>query len=93
MNNKHLVLQTDFGLVDGAVSAMQGVAYTVAPEVTISNLTHEIEPYNINDASYRLLQTVAYWPALISIPSLANLGFKLWAEEKGDNCEYPCFRS
>ena len=48
MNNKHLVLQTDFGLVYGAVSAMQGVAYTVAPEVTISNLTHEIEPYNIN---------------------------------------------
>ena len=56
MNNKHLVLQTDFGLVDGAVSAMQGVAYTVAPEVTISNLTHEIEPYNINkDASVQIV--------------------------------------
>lgn len=62
MENKFLVLQTDFGLGDGAVSAMQGVAYSVAPEVTISHLTHEIEPYNIEDASYRLLQTVQYWP-------------------------------
>ena len=25
----HLVFQSDFGLVDGAVSAMYGVAYTV----------------------------------------------------------------
>ena len=74
MNNKHLVLQTDFGLVDGAVSAMQGVAYTVAPEVTISNLTHEIEPYNINDASYRLLQTVAYWPAKTVFVSVVDPG-------------------
>lgn len=62
MENKFLVLQTDFGLGDGAVSAMQGVAYSVAPQVTISHLTHEIEPYNIEDASYRLLQTVQYWP-------------------------------
>lgn len=74
MNNKHLVLQTDFGLVDGAVSAMQGVAYTVAPEVIISNLTHEIEPYNINDASYRLLQTVAYWPAKTVFVSVVDPG-------------------
>src|SRR5699024_12380991 len=76
MNNKHLVLQTDFGLVDGAVSAMQGVAYTVAPEVTISNLTHEIEPYNINDASYRLLQTVAYWPAKTVFVSVVDPGVR-----------------
>ena len=29
MENKFLVLQTDFGLVDGAVSAMQGGGNTV----------------------------------------------------------------
>lgn len=74
MSNKFLVLQTDFGLGDGAVSAMQGVAYTVAPEVTISHLTHEIEPYHIYDASYRLLQTVAYWPAKTVFVSVVDPG-------------------
>jgi len=74
MKNKLLVLQTDFGLADGAVSAMQGVAYSVAPEVTISHLTYEIEPYNIYDASYRLLQTIDYWPAGTVFVSVVDPG-------------------
>ena len=59
---KHLVFQSDFGYVDGAVSAMYGVAYGVDPNLQISNLTHEITPYDIWESSYRLIQTVAYWP-------------------------------
>lgn len=59
---KPLVLQSDFGTADGAVSAMYGVAYGVDPGLLISNLTHEIVPYNIWEASYRLIQTVNYWP-------------------------------
>ncbi len=62
MSRKHLVLQSDFGLDDGAVAAMYGVAYSVAPNITISNLTHGINPYNVFDGSYRLIQTVNYWP-------------------------------
>lgn len=57
-----LVFQTDFGLVDGAVSAMYGVAYTVHPALKIHDLTHDITPYNIWEASYRLIQTINYWP-------------------------------
>ena len=57
-----LVFQTDFGLVDGAVSAMYGVAYTVDPALRIHDLTHDITPYNIWEASYRLIQTIHYWP-------------------------------
>lgn len=60
--NKFLVFQSDFGLVDGAVSAMKGVAYRVAPDLVISDITHDITPYNIFEASYRLFQTIAYWP-------------------------------
>ena len=59
---KPLVFQSDFGYVDGAVSAMYGVAYRVDPTLLISNLTHEITPYDIWEASYRLIQTVSYWP-------------------------------
>ena len=58
----HLVFQSDFGLGDGAVSAMYGVAYTVEPRLNIHDLTHDITPYNIWEASYRLIQTIRYWP-------------------------------
>ena len=57
-----LVFQTDFGLVDGAVSAMYGVAYSVNPDLRIHDLTHDITPFNIWEASYRLIQTINYWP-------------------------------
>lgn len=57
-----LVLQTDFGRSDGAVSAMYGVALTVDPSLKIFDITHDIPPYNIWEASYRLYQTITYWP-------------------------------
>ena len=60
--SKPLVFQSDFGYADGAVSAMYGVAYGVDPKLLISNLTHEITPFDIWEASYRLIQTVSYWP-------------------------------
>jgi hypothetical protein len=59
---RNLVLQTDFGLSDGAVSAMHGVAVSVHPDLRIFNLTHDIPQYNIWEASYRLFQTITYWP-------------------------------
>jgi len=57
-----LVYQTDFGTSDGAVSAMYGVALKVDPGLSIFDLTHDIPQYNIWEASYRLVQTVQYWP-------------------------------
>jgi len=58
---KHLVLQTDFGQQDGAVSTMYGVAYKVNSDLTVSDLTHGITPFNIFEGSFRLSQTVKYW--------------------------------
>src|SRR5690625_5853662 len=60
---KNLVIQTDFGLSDGAVSAMYGVAISVDPTLRIFDLTHDIPQYNIWEASYRLYQTITYGPA------------------------------
>ena len=59
---KLLVFQSDFGLVDGAVAAMYGVALGVDEDIKVYDLTHNIPPYNIWEASYRLIQTVPYWP-------------------------------
>jgi S-adenosylmethionine hydrolase len=60
--NKILVFQSDFGLKDGAVSAMKGVAMGVSVDLKMYDLTHEIPAYNIWEAAYRLEQTVPYWP-------------------------------
>ncbi|MGL2414178.1 SAM hydrolase/SAM-dependent halogenase family protein [Helicobacter pylori] len=57
-----LILQTDFSLKDGAVSAMKGVAFSVDSNLKIFDLTHEIPPYNIWEGAYRLYQTASYWP-------------------------------
>lgn len=74
MTNKQLVLQTDFGLADGAVSTMYGVAKTVAPALHVADLTHEITPYNIWEASYRLYQTLNYWPVGTTFVSVVDPG-------------------
>lgn len=71
---KLLVMQSDFGLVDGAVSAMYGVALSVDESLRIYDLTHDIPPYNIFDASYRLVQTVEYWPAGTVFVSVVDPG-------------------
>jgi S-adenosylmethionine hydrolase len=59
---KIVVFQTDFGLKDGAVSAMKGVAMCVDSSLKLFDLTHEIPAYNIWEAAFRLEQTVIYWP-------------------------------
>jgi S-adenosylmethionine hydrolase len=58
-----LVLQTDFGTKDGAVSAMRGVAFGVSPTLPIFDLSHENTPFDTWEAAYRLNQTAAFWPA------------------------------
>jgi len=72
--NKIVVFQSDFGVKDGAVSAMKGVAMGVSPDLKLYDLTHEIPAYNIWEASYRLEQTVRYWPAGTVFVSVVDPG-------------------
>jgi S-adenosylmethionine hydrolase len=72
--NRIVVFQSDFGLKDGAVSAMKGVAMGVSPDLKLFDLTHEIPAYNIWEASYRLYQTVNYWPAGTVFVSVVDPG-------------------
>ncbi|UOQ50574.1 S-adenosyl-l-methionine hydroxide adenosyltransferase family protein [Gracilibacillus caseinilyticus] len=69
-----LVLQSDFGIEDGAVSAMKGVAHGVSKVIPIYDNTHDIPPFDIWAASYRLLQTVAYWPVHTVFVSVVDPG-------------------
>lgn len=56
-----LVLQSDFGTRDGAVASMKGVALGVDPALRIIDLTHQIEPFDIWEAAYRLRQVTPFW--------------------------------
>ena len=69
-----IVFQTDFGLKDGAVSAMKGVARTVDDHLELFDLTHEIPAYNIWEGAYRLQQTAEFWPAGTVFVSVVDPG-------------------
>lgn len=69
-----VVFQSDFGLLDGAVAAMKGVAVGVAPDIHLYDLTHDIEPFNIWQGALRLVQTAEYWPAGTVFVSVVDPG-------------------
>ncbi|SHG57112.1 SAM hydrolase/SAM-dependent halogenase family protein [Flavobacterium defluvii] len=72
--NNVLVFQSDFGLKDGAVSAMKGVAMGVSTDLKIFDLTHEIPAFNIWEAAYRLSQTAQYYPTGTVFVSVCDPG-------------------
>ena len=58
-----LVFQTDFTYKEGAVSSMYGVVKSVDRTLEIIDGTHELPQYDIWSASYRLNQSLKFWPA------------------------------
>ena len=69
-----LVFQSDFGTRDSAVASMKGVAVGVSSTLPIFDLTHEIPPYSIWEASLRLVQAAKYWPAGTVFVSVVDPG-------------------
>ncbi len=57
-----LVFQTDFTYAEGAVSSMYGVAKCVDRELEIFDGTHQLPQYDTWSASYRLYQSLQFWP-------------------------------
>ena len=57
-----LVFQTDFTYAEGAVSSMYGVVKSVDRELEIMDGTHQIPKFDTWSASYRLFQSVRFWP-------------------------------
>lgn len=61
-NKPILVFQTDFTYAEGAVSSMYGVVKRVDRELEIFDGTHYIPRYDAWSASYRLYQSLPFWP-------------------------------
>jgi S-adenosylmethionine hydrolase len=55
-------LITDFGTRDPYAGIMKGVILTISPSAKIVDITHEIEPQNIEEASRVLKESSSYFP-------------------------------
>jgi S-adenosylmethionine hydrolase len=57
-----VVFMTDFGAVDDSVALCKGVMYSIAPELRIVDLTHQVTPYSILDGARFLYGASPYFP-------------------------------
>ncbi len=58
---KHITLLTDFGSKDPYVSEIKGVLFSALPNITITDLSHEIGPQNIMEGALFLERVWDYW--------------------------------
>lgn len=58
-----IVFMTDFGTANDAVAICRAVIYGIAPEVRITDITHQVTPYSIEEASRFLYGVTPYYPA------------------------------
>lgn len=54
---------TDFGTRDHYAGVMKGVVLSIAPDVTVVDVTHDLPPHDVVAASYELAATYKYFPA------------------------------
>lgn len=57
-----ITLTTDFGLKDPFAGLMKGVILSINPDVTIIDITHDIQRHNIFEASQVLAMSYTYFP-------------------------------
>lgn len=57
-----ITLTTDFGLIDTYVGVMKGVILGIAPQARLVDLTHDIAPQNVLEASVCLEAAIDYFP-------------------------------
>jgi len=58
-----VVFMTDFGVVDDSVALCKGVMYSIAPELRVVDLTHQVTPFSILDGARFLYGATPYFPA------------------------------
>ena len=58
-----IVFMTDFGTVDDSVAICRGVMYSIAPDVRIVDLTHQVTPFSILDGARFLYGATPYYRA------------------------------
>src|SRR5215216_2259225 len=60
--NRLIALLTDFGTTDTYVGVMKGVMLDINPALQFVDLTHAIQPQNIKQAAFTLLNSYSFFP-------------------------------
>ena len=63
MKTPIITLTTDFGYKDYFVGSMKGVILGINPEARIVDISHEVEPQNVDAAAYLIKSSHHYFPA------------------------------
>jgi S-adenosylmethionine hydrolase len=58
-----IVFMTDFGTANDAVAICRAVIFGIAPEVRITDITHQVTPFQIEEAARFLAGVTPYYPA------------------------------
>ena len=58
-----IVFMTDFGTANDAVAICRAVIYGIAPQSRITDITHQVTPFSIEEASRFLAGVSPYYPA------------------------------
>ncbi len=69
-----VVFMTDFGTVDDAVSICKGVMFSVAPDLRVVDLTHQVTPFSILDGARFLYGATPYYPASVVFVGVVDPG-------------------
>lgn len=59
---RHVSLMTDYGLVDEFVGVMKSVIHDMAPHAQITDLSHNVAPFDVRAGSLLLARAVQYVP-------------------------------
>lgn len=57
-----IALLTDFGTTDIYIGVMKGVILSIDPQAQIVDITHSIQPQNVRQAAFALLNSYRYFP-------------------------------
>ena len=57
-----IVFMTDFGTANDAVAICRAVIFGIAPEVRLTDITHQVTPFSIEEASRFLKGVTPYYP-------------------------------
>ncbi len=58
-----IALLSDFGLVDATASIAKGILMQHTPDLPITDISHEVQPYNTGQAAYLLASAYKNFPA------------------------------
>jgi S-adenosylmethionine hydrolase len=58
-----IVFMTDFGTANDAVAICRAVIFGIAPEVRLTDITHQVTPFQIEEAARFLAGVTPYYPA------------------------------